>query len=471
MNFVKHIALYFSLLMIVLSLCLKQGYGQTSLSFDKYMEIVRTNHPLAKAAEIQTEKGAATLLKAKGELDPKIASSLSQKYFDDKQYYSLLNAGLKIPTWVGVDIQTGFDQTDGVFLNPENTTPNGGLFYAGISIPLGQGLFIDKRRATIKDAKLFQTITSAERIIQLNALFFNAGKAYYNWCSAYGMLKVYQEAVLVSEQRFQSIKQSIQFGDRPPIDTLEAGIQVQNRQLQLQQAILDYDNSRAYLGLYLWANGQIPMALESATIPDDLEKTLTIKNNIDLNRASNDSLVSKHPMLIQYQAKKDQIDVKTKWQKEQLKPIINLKYNPITEPIDGNPLTGLSINNYTWGFEFKMPILLRKERGSLKLLDIQSKEIEYERSYKAIVIEQKLSIALNTYQSTLSQLEIYQKNRADYKRLLDGERQIFEGGESSLFMINSRETAYIKAQVQLIKTWALNQKAFLEIDYTLGVLK
>jgi hypothetical protein len=40
------------------------------------------------------------------------------------------------------------------YLNPENTVPNAGLTSLGISVPLGQGLFINQRMADLRKAKM-----------------------------------------------------------------------------------------------------------------------------------------------------------------------------------------------------------------------------------------------------------------------------------------------------------------------------
>jgi hypothetical protein len=47
-----------------------------------------------------------------------------------------------------------FEQNEGYYLNPENTVPNTGLASIGISVPLGQGLFINQRMADLRKAKM-----------------------------------------------------------------------------------------------------------------------------------------------------------------------------------------------------------------------------------------------------------------------------------------------------------------------------
>ena len=222
------------------------------LTFDEFMARVTKHHPLAMQADLKLEQGGATVRKARGGFDPKAFSDVSQKYFSDKQYYSVINSGLKIPTWYGVELKSGYSQNDGVFLNPQNNTPSAGLWYAGISVPIGQGLFIDKRRAELRKAKIYQESTKAERDLLYNELLYNAGKAYWDWFENYNTIKVYQNALDVSKQRFDAVKQGALFGDKPFIDTVEAAIQVQNRMLNLQEAELDYKNNSALLSVYLW---------------------------------------------------------------------------------------------------------------------------------------------------------------------------------------------------------------------------
>ena len=107
------------------------------LTFESFMEIVREHHPVARQADLQIVKGEGKLMKARGSFDPKLYNNLGQKYFEGKEYFSLLDAGLKVPTWFGVELKAGLEQNRGIYLDPENNTPSSGLWYAGISLPVG----------------------------------------------------------------------------------------------------------------------------------------------------------------------------------------------------------------------------------------------------------------------------------------------------------------------------------------------
>lgn len=318
----------------------------TYFTFENFMNVVSSHHPIAKRAELQEQLGEANLMSARGAFDPVIYNETGQKYFNEQQYYSIINSGLKIPTWVGIDIQAGWELTDRIYLNPELNTPSAGLVYAGVSIPIGQGLFIDKRRADLKKAKLFEETTLLERDLMLNELFFKAGKVYWDWFTSFHEMKVFEEAYNLSDERFKAVRKSALLGDVPFIDTTEALIQVQNNLLNFRQAQLEYKNSTELLQIFLWDEGIIPLELNQTTFPPKLADIESVAINENLVQEIN-SLINQHPALLQYRLNIDQLEVDKKLKREMLKPTVNLKYNALNEPLGANPFAEYSINNYT----------------------------------------------------------------------------------------------------------------------------
>lgn len=439
------------------------------LSLDEFLNLVKEHHPLSIQAELQLLKGEAALTKARGGLDPKLMSDLRQKYYSSKDYYSLLDAGLKVPTWIGLDIKAGYEQNEGVFLNPENNVPSNGLVYAGLSMPIGRGLFIDQRRAELKKAKIFVEATQADRRNLLNELMLESAKAYWNWFEAYHDVEVFKEAIEAAEFRFEFVRSGAEQGDRPSIDTLEAGIQVQARQVSYQESKLNLLNSIAILSVFLWADGQLPLEIDTNIIPMSMEDATQIALENDLNPAW-DTLIVNHPELLSSQFKIDQYEVDRRLKKENLKPVLNLKYNAINEPINGDVIANYSVANYNWGFQFAMPLFLRKERGDLRLANVKIQEAEFALTTKRQMLLNKARVYVNQTNITRDQIELFSRTVTDYSGLLRGERVMFDGGESSLFMVNSREVSYINARIKLINLVTKNRKAKVSFLHSLGVL-
>lgn len=454
-------------------ICLGHSWSQTAtrtsekLSLDRFFEIVISEHPIARQGQLKLETGDAEVQKSRGAFDPKIQGDVGQKYFDGKQYYSLIDGGLKIPTWFGIELGAGYDVNEGVFLNPENNVPDLGLWHAGISIPVGQGLFIDQRRADLRKAQLFQESTLAEQQAMMNELMYNAGKAYWEWYMSYGLVEVYEEALNASIARFDGVKRSAELGERPEIDTLEAGIQVQNRRLLFEQSQLNFKNQSAFLQVFLWAEGYVPLELDPNTIPfvdmTDPSRAPTLEMLSDIEQ-----LIATHPELVMYNLKLDQLEIDRRWKREQLKPVANLKYNSLAE--NAPEIQTPQLNNYTWGIEIEMPLFLRKERASLEMARIKIEDTSLNMDMKQASLVYKVRSAINDWNTSTSLITLYTQTVQDYLGLLEGERRLFNAGESSLFLVNSREMSYISAQLKLLELITKSEKAALEVRYASGTL-
>lgn len=459
--------LVITITVIVLNLI---GFSQSDsikvFAFEDFIQIVKTNHPLAIQAELQVQKGEAYLQKSKGLFDPQIYYNLQQKYFNDQQYFSLLDGGVKIPTWFGVELKGGLSQNNGYYLNPQNSNPTGGLLYAGITVPLGKRLFIDERRSELKKAQIYVDITETDRRIMLNNLMFSAGKSYWDWFSAYNTLSVYKDAYELAKQRLIAVKQSAALGDRPHIDTLEAGIQVQNRLLNFQQAELKVKNAKAKLEIYLWAEGLFPLELSDEVVPYHRDEIVSFKMGQEL-LALKDSMSKSHPKIQQNQYKIQQLEVQQRWMKEQLKPQFDINYQPL---VSANNLNSFSAQNYKWGLTVNMPVFLRKERGQIELAKLNIKEMNLVGMQTQASVYYEIEVAVNEWNATVEQVDLYKQTVNDYNRLLKGEQQLFSIGESSLFMVNSRELGYINAQIKLIELLTKNYQASLKTMYALGSL-
>mgnify|MGYP002620864935 CR=1 FL=1 len=460
---------FFYIIMMFLSLSV---YGQDDppvLTFEQYIQMVKEHHPLARQAQISVESGEAYLKKSRGAFDPQFFGNATQKYFSGSQYYSILGGGLKVPTWYGVSFQAGYDQTNGTYLNPERNLPDDGLWYTGINVSLGKGLIIDQRRAEYQKAKIFLESSIQQQFMMLNDLYLQASITYWDWFKSYNKVLVYEEAVENANFRFESVKTSAELGDKPYIDTLEAFIQLQNRWFKLLDAELEFMNNTSLLEIYLWEDGFIPVELDSSIIAPTTKDIFY--NDIDPELALQiDTLKMLHPEVLNTQYKIDQKEVDINLARNNLLPQLDLKYNAITFGSNGDIINNFNVNNYTWGAEFKLPLFLRKERGDLKVNKLKLESLQNDLAFKKEQVEYKIEMALNTWTTTYQQIEIWQQATQNYLRLLESERTLFQIGESSLFMINSREKAYINAQIELIDRFASNKKAEVKAKYAMGII-
>ncbi len=423
-----------------------QGPDTSVLKFSEFIGYVKQYHPIAKQAVLSIDAAQADLMRSRGGFDPKIEVDYGRKAFKGTEYYDRLNATFKVPVWYGVELKGNFEQNEGEFLNRDETLPTDGLYSAGVSVSLGEGLWINQRMATLKQAKIFKDQTLAERDIRVNEVLFDASLTYFEWLKAYLDLRVFSDFLGNAQIRFEGVKTSADAGEVAAIDTVEAKIAVQDRMLQLQQAKLDLMRTGLEMSNFLWMGDNIPMELQPSTVPDtalmtEIDITLNIEGD-----ALNTFTIDNHPKLKSLRFKIDGLDVDKQLKVNKLLPKIDVEYNFLTETPEY--INSFETQAYKGKITFSMPLFLRKERGDLKLAKIKIKDAEFEFDNAEIQLKNRIEQLFNELEGLKTQTTLIEEIVGNYDILLAAEERKFGVGESSLFLVNSREIKLIDAQLK-----------------------
>jgi outer membrane protein TolC len=440
------------------------------LTRDAFIRIVLENHPMARQAALRPEMGDATLRSARGGFDPLATAGYEEKRFDEKNYFTLFDAGLKVPTWYGVDLLAGFQDNSGDLLDPQAATPTDGLVKAGVQVPLGQGLFIDQRRATFRKAQAYQRATEAERQQMLNALLLQALNDHTDWVAAYRTLDVTTAAVELANDRLDNVRGNWRGGDRPAIDTLEALLQVQDRQMRQQQATLNFRNAGLRLSNHLWDASQRPLELQSNVLPDSGD--LLSPREFALADTAVERAIDQHPLLAQASARIEQLDVDRRLRSEFMKPDLEVKYQWLGSggALRNESGTNLLGDGHQVGVGFSMPLFLRRERGELTLAKLRSTDAELGFARDRTMIRNRINERINDIATFREQVDLGSRMVVNNERLLSGESQRFAVGESSLFLVNAREVPLIDARIRQVDLEARLRKAYFNLVHEAGTL-
>ena len=437
--------LFYIFIFICSSMILFGQNNPTEFTYNEFLGYVKKYHPLVKQADLKLNEAQANLMQARGAFDPNIEVDFNEKQFKDNEYYSILNSSFKIPTWYGIELKAGFDNAEGMYVNPENTLPNSGLTSFGISIPVGQGLFINQRMVDIRKAKIAQNLNAAERNLQAIEVLYEASISYANWKRAFEEVKLYENYLVNASNRYKGIEKLISEGDKPAIDSIEAGIVVKTRLLNLEDAKLKLIKAKLELSNYLWLENNVPLELKDDLIPE-ITLSKTIKEVLQINELRTIDL-DNHPKIQALDAKIAMLKVDRKLKANALLPKLDLSYNYLSEP---SYIDNYRFEDYKIGVNFSFPIFLRKERGSLKLSDLKIQDSEFGLQFERKNLENKIKAQQQEIVSLQKQQDYNNKLVKDFTTLLNAEDRLFEMGESSLFIINSRENSLVSSQINEI---------------------
>lgn len=440
---------------------------ESRLSYNEFLGFVKKFHPQVKQAELTLSKAQAELLSVRGAFDPKIESTYSQKQYADKNYYTLFNSGFKIPTWYGVELKAAFDNQEGIYLNPENVLPNQGLTSFGISVPLGQGLWINQRMADLKKAKLQVNLSASEKKLQAVQVIYEASLAYFDWRKNHQEYQLYQEYVKNVQIRYNGIKRSIEQGDKPAIDSVEAGVLLKTRQLNAEESWLKLQKSRLQLSNFLWLENNIPLELEEVVQPEEIiesELSEILKTNLALNSEPD---LKEHPKINMLENKAGILEVERKLKANQLLPKIDVGYYYLSEPA---LIQNYRFEDYKIGVNFSYPLFLRKERGQLKLARFKVEEINYQLNLEKWQLKNKIKAQQTEIQSVGKQKNMILGLVTNQQKMLQSEERLFSVGESSVFLVNTRENNLVSAQLAAINIQNKLAQSHVELFKVLGVV-
>jgi outer membrane protein TolC len=265
------------------------------------------------------------------------------------------------------------------------------------------------------------------------------------------------------------VRGEVEQGARPAIDTVEAYAQYYTLQQQQSNAEQLWKNASLELSAFLWLDNGMPYSLTQNVMPEKKALSLDQKNAIDVGQMV--AQLTAHPKLQMMDSKLDILELDRKLKMQSLIPklYVNsaiLDYNPYTNSI----LKQVPADNYKVSLDVSVPLLMREARGGIKAANLKIKEIQTDRQYQLNQLNVKVNSYYNEYTSLTDQIRNYENVQAAYATLYNGEMVKYMAGESTMFLVNSRELKLLEASQKVIELKAKQQKAYAGILYAAGVL-
>ncbi len=433
-----------------------------------YLFLVASNHPVVRQSNLLTEQAQMEVRMARGFFDPKLSSAYYDKFYGGKEYYSNWKNELSVPLYVG-DVKVGYERNEGSNVSAENVTPPEGLMSVGYVLPIGNGLLTDERRTVLKQAQVMQESTEAERIKMINKLLLQSVKDYWDWYYAYNQYQINKESLDLVRFRLMAIRERVEQGDLPSIDSVEARVQEQWIYQAYTQAQLAFQNSTLQLSNSLWdPQGNPITAFNFMPVDSFLEVNTILPDSLD--RLVMFAKVN-HPDIRKAELKVNYLELESKLATEKLRPQIDLGaywlQRGFFESGDigrGNYLS----DNHMLKANFSYPLFLRKERAKYRLARIKT-------SYAQMDLQMTNREVENQLQMQYNELKIYKEQLATQERLVENLSRIREGeqtryliGESTLFVLNQRDQFLIKEKIKYRELKAKFAKSLVTLQWAAG---
>ena len=173
---------------------------------------------------------------------------------------------------------------------------------------------------------------------------------------------------------------------------------------------------------------------------------------------------------MQYRAKQKVLEVEERFKKEMIKPRLDITYNFLSSN-QTSSLPVFSSNSYKWGATLSFPLFLRNPINEYKIASLNADNNAYDLANKTNEIGLKQNYLKQTLLVLTNQLTTAEKSVLYSKKLLEAEKLKFDNGESSLFMINTRENKLLETELKLADSKLKFIKCILGIIYLNGNLE
>jgi outer membrane protein TolC len=427
-----------------------------NLSYDQAIDWVLDNHPLAAAADAVEQRGAAELMKFRGALDPKLSVNYDRKDFQGAEYFDYGDAAVEWQSPFAIKVAGGFQRAEGTYLNSERTIPAAGQGYLALKLPLLRGLVTDATRIGLKRGDLAVDRQRALADVILNELRYDLAARYLQWAFATEVLALNQEMEITIAERLANYRILLQLGDKAAVDTLEASVYLGTQQQMVRQAEIDLRLAQQAVAELYWpmTEADVPLAL-TAEFLVNLPAPGTVET---------------HPEIRQLALSLADASLSRDLKREELKPELNLSYYLLGDgfalpELDGSPFA----NAYKFGVTASYPILNRKARAGAQLGELKVLESEAKLGAKTQSLFTKASAYFEASREYLNQLSAGEILAGQATQLLAAERELYDLGESTQFLLNQREQALLKARMGVSKLRLSRAKAVATYRYLRAV--
>ena len=114
---------------------------------------------------------------------------------------------------------------------------------------------------------------------------------------------------------------------------------------------------------------------------------------------------------------------------------------------------------------------MREGRGAYRLAKLKIEETNWELKQKVLETENKVKDYYNKFMLLQRQLEIANDAYKNFNSLLRNETLRFTNGESSLFLVNTRENKVLEMQQKIIELQVKLLTAKYGLDWAVGTIQ
>lgn len=449
-------------LVLAMAAAPRAATAQEPLTPQDVLRAVDRALPLIEQARRDVDAAAGDLVSARGAFD--LSLSASGRRLDGEYDNTRLSTMLEQPltTW-GATAYGGYRAGRGTFADYDGKadTTGGGEVLAGLEVPLLRGRAIDARRAGTASAEL--GVERATR--QLDAVrlghFTAALSSYWDWVAAGRQLAVARALLTLAEVRDTQLADAVALGQIAAIERTDNQRAIFQRRSALASAQRLFEQAAIDLSLYYRGPDGAPLRPSLDRLPPLPATSAGVAPDESAEVAG---ALSRRPEVQARRLARDRQRVELRLAENTQLPTLDF-FSEVGRERRESSKGGAS---FELGLTFSLPVQRRKAIGQTLKAQASLARADLDLRWAEDQVRADVQDALSAVRAAAAIREAVADEVAVARELERLERDKFDLGDSTQFLVNLRELAAADAAVRDIRAHTDYEKALARLDRATG---
>ena len=424
----------------------------TALSLEEVLASVERHYPPLRAALQDLPIAEADYLAAQGRFDLVLRSIIDSNNFG---YYESRRFDLwaEQPTTLwGATFFSGYQVSGGSFPDYDGKfqTNGAGEYRAGMRLPLMRDRAVDGRRADLEKSRLGRRVADLGIQQQRIAILQAATVRYWNWVFAGRRFAVAQALFDLANSRERLLEQAVEIGQLPAFEVLDNKRIIEQRRGALVQARRGIEQASFDLSLFYRDAQTQPVVPGDDRLPPAFPEPLNLDDA--RLRADIEEALSRRPEVGRLGAQRDQVGVDRRLAENRRLPGLDFLLSYDREL--GARRVPRGPDEVRAGVAFELPLQRRTATGQEAAAQARIRQLDQRVQFQRDQIQVDVRDAVSAVRRFFEGVQVLRAEVDATKRVEDAERQRYQLGESTLFVLNQRELQTGDAQVREVAALA-----------------
>ena len=417
------------------------------LSLDEVLQSAETAYPLLLATIQERAMAEGKSLSAEGAFDTKLSAKSGSNQFG---FYRNRENGAEISqplqNW-GAELFGGYKRGQGNFgpWEEDVLTLSRGEWSGGLRMSLLRNRETDERRTELALARLSIELADASIDQRRLRVLEAASKSYWDWVSAGHRLSVVEDLLRIADERHAQVQESVAAGQIAAIEIADNQRAVLERRSAVVAAERDLQTAQLELSLFYRDAAGRPQVADRDMLPEfpEPETISADQRGADLARA----LVLR-PEIAGTLVKVRQANAGLRLARNGLLPEVD-----VTERYGRDAGVGSITkrgDEFVASLSITTPFQRRKAKGESAIQQAKLVQLEQELRFARNRVLVEVRTALAALDAALQRLELARAEMDVARQLADAERERFDLGDSTLFVVNLRELSAAGAGLKVV---------------------